>query len=314
MLRAADVDLPAATVIDVLDAVLRQLFRSQVPGLTSDSQVSFQPPDDDWRATVATLPGNALNVYLADLRENRTLRTNEWQTKVGTAATTREPPPMLVDCHYVITAWSPAVSSPSVEPTVDEHLLLAQTLAVLATNRPLNPSRVYAPDSGALAALPEGIRNADLPSTVVPTEGFLALPYFWGSVGTNSNWKPVIYLVLTMPVLFAAQPAGPPVTTQTLTVGQVNGHNSIPSTAESYRIAGVVQRADGSALSGATVQIERPDRTTVATTTADADGRFVFAGLSAAPFRLRARAAGVGEFARDVEVSPTTKDYDLRFS
>jgi hypothetical protein len=300
-------------VIDVVDAVLRHLFRTSIPGLDTDSQVSFQPPDDDWRATVATLPGHALNVYLADLRENRTRRTNEWQTdtgvRTGGTETTREPPPMLVDCHYVITAWSPAIPSPSVEPTVDEHLVLSQVLAVLATNRPLNPSRIYAPGSSELAALPEEIRDTDLDSTVVPAEGFAGLPYFWGSVGTDSRWKPVVYLVLTVPVVFAAQPSGPPVTTQTLTVTQVNGGTA----PESFRIAGQVQGTDGSPLGGAWVQIERGDQTPIAVTTADGNGRFTFAGLSAAPLRLRARAAGLGEFVRTVDVPAATGGYDLRF-
>ena len=69
-------------MIDHLDNVLRTLFLTRVPGLTSETQVRFDPPDENWRNIVATLtvngdPVNALNVYLVDLRENRDLRANE---------------------------------------------------------------------------------------------------------------------------------------------------------------------------------------------------------------------------------------------
>ncbi|NUN01408.1 MAG: DUF4255 domain-containing protein, partial [Bryobacteraceae bacterium] len=69
-------------MIDHLDNLLRQVFLSRIAEMEDESQVRFQPPDDTWRTYVSNLtvggqPANALNVYLADLRENRTLRSNE---------------------------------------------------------------------------------------------------------------------------------------------------------------------------------------------------------------------------------------------
>ena len=66
-------------MIDHLDNLLRQLFISEIDEITSEAQVRFQPPDEEWRTFVANLtvagrPANALNVYLVDLRENRKLR------------------------------------------------------------------------------------------------------------------------------------------------------------------------------------------------------------------------------------------------
>ena len=73
-------------MIDYLDNILRDLLLGRVIGITDESQVRFQPPDDDWRTYVANLtvggePANALNVYLLELRENRRLRSNEQQKK-----------------------------------------------------------------------------------------------------------------------------------------------------------------------------------------------------------------------------------------
>ena len=100
-------------MIDVLDNLIRTLFLTRVPGITSETQVRFEPPDENWRNTVATLtvngdPANALNVYLVDLRDNRELRANERVRKIENGIVSDEPAPARVDCHYLVTAWSPA--------------------------------------------------------------------------------------------------------------------------------------------------------------------------------------------------------------
>ena len=55
-------------MIDHLDRMLRQMLLDGVsPALT----IGFQPPDEDWRTKTVPPAGNALNVYLIELRENR---------------------------------------------------------------------------------------------------------------------------------------------------------------------------------------------------------------------------------------------------
>src|SRR5262249_23041582 len=108
-----------------LDTVLRHLFLSQVPTLTTEDQIRFQPPDQDWRNALANLGSRmALNVYLLDLRENRRLRSNERVRSVETGVAVDAPAPARIDCHYLITAWSPAQQTTDPEPTVAEHGLL----------------------------------------------------------------------------------------------------------------------------------------------------------------------------------------------
>ena len=72
-------------MINHLDNLLRYLFMTEVEGLVPppaapgpppgpviEDQIGFQPPDEVWRTHVSGLgTKNALNVYLADLRENR---------------------------------------------------------------------------------------------------------------------------------------------------------------------------------------------------------------------------------------------------
>jgi hypothetical protein len=206
-------------VIDLLDNLLRSLLLEQIAELTNEAQVRFQPPDADWRTFVANLtvdsqPANALNIYLVDLRENRKLRSNERVRSVVDGIVSEEPAPARLDCHYLISAWSPATVSPAVEPTLDEHALLYQAAAVLVRNGPFNPSRVYPAGSAALNAWPEPFRDAELPAMVLPVEGFNKLAEFWSGMGQGALWKPVLYLIVTLPIALVMEVSGPMVTTR----------------------------------------------------------------------------------------------------
>ncbi len=302
-------------MLDHLDNLLRQLLIDQVPGLSSETQVRFQPPDDDWRSVVSNLtvdgqPASALNVYLVDLRDNRKARSNEFATVTENGARFREPAPARVDCHYLVTAWSPAAQSPSIEPTLDEHLLLYDALAILTQNAPLNPSRIYPPGSAALANVPELIRTSDLPTIVAPTEGFTKLAEFWGAMGPDDRWKPAIYLVVTLPVALRRDVAGPMVTTRILEFRQ----SGKPETAEVWvQIGGTVRTPAGGAVTGAWVRVESPSGAEVATTETNDLGRFTFGALRFGPYRLRVRDGALGELTRDVQVPSPEGEYDLAY-
>lgn len=299
-------------MIDHLDNLIRKLVLDKVPGFQSETQVRFQPPDDDWRAAVANLtvngtPANALNVYLVDLRENRKLRSNEWEERVQNGISWREPAPTRIDCHYVISAWSPAAVTQAVEPTVDEHLILYQVLAALVNTAPLNPSRIYPPGSAALAAVPELIRTADLPTAVAPSEGFPKLAELWGAMGANDRWKPVVYLVVTLPLALVSRMSGPLVTTRILEFRQ----SGSPDTAEVLiEIGGSVLRA-GQSVPGAGVRLESTTGALVAMAETDDLGRFTFEGIRAQRYRIRARGSDGGEAMRDVDVPSPTGEYDV---
>lgn len=196
-----------------LDNLLRRLLLSQVPGLTDEAQIRFQPPDEDWRNYVANLtvggqPANALNVYLTELRENRKLRSNERTRDIDKGVVIETPAPLRVDCHYLLTAWSPGTVTLAVEPTLDEHELLYNVTAALMKNESLVPSRVYAPGKPP-ADFPKLIEDAELPIVILPVEGFPKYAEFWGTMGAKHPWKPAIFLVITLPVALQTQEAGP---------------------------------------------------------------------------------------------------------
>jgi hypothetical protein len=305
-------------VLQVLDALIRDLFLTTVAQLTSDTQIGFEPPDDTWRSLVATLsvngnPANALNVYLIDVVENRKLRSNERVRTVEDGIAIDQPAPARADCHYLISAWSPATATPATSPTLDEHALLYEAFAALEQNEPLNPSRVYPPGSVALALVPELIREADLP-TKIDHEGFAKLAEFWGTMGPNHRWKPAIHLVVTLPIQLLTEIAGPMVTTR-ITQYRITG---LPESAETWcQIGGSVldvSVAPPQPVGNAWVQIEAAAGGQTQATRTNGIGRYTFGWLHPGGYVLSYRATG---FAvpppRLVDVPSPTGEYDLEF-
>ena len=297
-----------------LDNLLRHLFISRVATMTSEDQVRFQPPDQDWRTAVSNLGArNALNVYLFDVRENRKLRSNERTRDIRNGIAIDTPAPSQMDCHYLITAWSPATVTTAIEPTLDEHALLYQVTAVLLNHAPLVPREVYQPDP-----LPTGfpglIADAELPATVLPVEGFPKYAEFWGTMGNIHPWKPAVYLVVTLPVAMLDEIAGPLVTTR-ITEYRQSGR---PEAAEVWiEIGGTVVNASVKPpvpLARAWVRLETSASEPVQSTETSEAGRFTFPGLRAGRYRLRARATGFAEKTRDIDVPSLSGDYDVRFS
>ncbi len=280
------------------------------PPLT-DTQIGFGPPDEQWVNTVKNLQLNALNVYLVDLRENRKLRSNERERRFENGMAFDDPAPARLDCHYLISAWSPTeYLTPSSEPILDEHLLLYQAAAALMHASPFNPSRIYPATSGPLNSWPLRFQNADLPAVVAPSEGFPKLAEFWGAMGTGHRWKPVIYLIVTVPVEMIQEVSGYMVTTR-ITEYRQSGK---PETAETWiEIGGLILAGSlRQPASGAWVQLELPRGNAIKTTTTDAHGRFRFAGLQQATYTLRVRVPGFVEAERSLEIPSPTGEYDVQ--
>jgi len=297
-----------------LDELFRELFLApRIPALTATDQVRFQPPDATLRAEVVNLNDLALDVYLVELRENRKLRTNERTPVFEDGFVSAEPAPALVDCHYLVSAWSPA--QPALEPALDEHALLYEAAAVLFQNAPLNPSRVYPPGSPALAAWPERFRRSDLPTALLPPEGFAKLSEFWTTMGQDARWKPVLHLVVTLPVVLLREMAGFMVTTR-ITDYRIA---EVPETTEVWmQIGGHVLDAanplpggDPRPVPDAWVHIETLAGRMLRRTRTNALGRFAFGRLRADRYRLHTVAVGLGTLDREVDVPAETAEYNL---
>jgi uncharacterized protein DUF4255 len=297
-------------MIDQLDVTLRRLFTTRVPGITSDAQVKFQPPDEVWRGYVKTLtvggnPANALNVYLVDLRENRKLRSNERERATLNGNVQDTVSPRRVDCHYLISAWSPADVTPAIEPTLDEHALLYDVARVLTSTDPLAPDDVFAP-----AAPPPLMAGEVLPTILLPPEAFIKLAEFWGTMGDQHRWRPCVYLIVTVPTRFAPGPAGPPVTTVLADTRAADA----AATAEVLAVIGGVVRTGAPLVpvDRAWVELLTPLNVRLQLARTDADGHFTFAHVQPGNYQLRASSATLGPSPpRAIDVPSPTGEYDL---
>jgi hypothetical protein len=305
-------------MINALDKMLGELFVTSIDEITDSSQVGFEPPDDKWRGYVSglTVGGkavNALNVYLADLKENRMLRSNQRIREFRNGMFTESPQPRRVDCHYLISAWSPVTASlPTVEPTVDEHALLYKAVAALMDAEPFIAREIYGP-AGLPAGFPAMIADAQLPSIILPVEGFPKIAEFWGATRTV-HWKPAIYLIVTLPVALPLQITGPMVTTRFAeyrTIGEAQLMETL------VQIGGsVIKAADGTTLAGAWLLLEDSAGKPFRTATTDQDGHFTFTGLTSGNYQLRVRAQGFAEPVPPIQVvvpSPTG-NYDVQLT
>jgi hypothetical protein len=294
--------------IDYLDRMIAQLIHDRVD---SSLFVGFQPPDDDWRTKAIPGTANAVNVFLLEMRENRRLRSNERVRVTIDGDVFETPAPRRVDCHYLVTAWSPASVTPQVDPAFDEHALLYAIAGAIAEADPFVALDIFAA-SGIPAGLPSILLDAALPVTLLPVEGFHKYAEFWGTMGRHHQpWKPAVYLVVTLPLALTQEHAGPAVTTAlttflqgfTGTVGEVLSD-----------IGGTVRDTQAPPrpvpLAWVELLTQAGDRLQLAN--ADTGGRFVFTRVPPASYRLRATGAAGAPVVRDVDVPSPTGEYDLQ--
>jgi hypothetical protein len=299
-------------MIDHLDLLLQRLLRNRIAQLTTDAQVRFQPPDEDWRQLVSNMTGNALNVYLVDLRENRKLRSNERERHTVGLDVFETPPPRRVDCHYMLSAWSPVSVTALIDPTPDEHALLAEAARALGAHDELDPVAIYA-ESTPPAAPPAAIADERFPILLLPVEGFPKLGEFWGTMGEGHRWKPCVHFVVTVTLREPHARSGPMVTTALVDARVAD----LPATAQTLAQFGGTLRA--SAAPGAAPV---PDAWVDLRTTAGArrqlvrtgaDGRFLFVQIPPGSYLLQVSATGFAPFSAAVDVPAPGGDYDLHF-
>ena len=208
--------------------------------------------------------------------------------------------PTRLDCHYLLSAWSAsAAGSPLLEPAIDEHVLLYQATRVLIDNSPLDANAIYA-GVGLPALFPDALLEPCAPTAIAPPDGFQKIPDFWTRM--DWFWKPVVELVVTLPVVAVARVAGPPVTTLMSEYLQ----RTAPAVHDERVAIGGVVRAGGLPVAGAWVRIvEIPGMTTT-----NAAGQFVFE-VARGLWTLEAGAAGHAAVGRPIEVPSLSGEYDV---
>jgi hypothetical protein len=289
-------------VIDPLDGMLRDLLQSRLAGFIGPTQIGFVSPNADWKAAVVAAGEERFNFYLYDMRENTTLRSNEWQTtQVQGQATVNMPSPRL-DCTYLVTAWSPVAVTPLFDPAREEHDLLYNALAVFMRFRPLVAADVYAVpvpsgmDLLTFEAAAPALTAQPLPCQVASPDAVKEPTEFWTTMKVDS--RPSIRLTVTIPVVLDEPDATyPAVTTLTSRYAQLG---SFGSTDVVLAIGGrVLRTADQSPVGGAWVQLVGKNPPAIAAVRqraiTDADGRFTFSRLPKGSYEIRAVAAGLGD-------------------
>jgi len=319
-------------MIDYLDALLRQLFKSRVPGLRTpnpvpgqpplavvDGQIGFRAPDDNWRSYVSNLTVNnqsakAINVYLIDIKENRKLRSNERIRDEHDGMVFFLPAEQRLDCHYLISAWSPALVNLPADATADDefltmHALLYQAAAALLRGSPLVPREIFAP--GPLPPFfPLTIADAQLPTMVLPGDGFVKLAEFWAGMGTKHGWLPTLYVTITIPVVMDAELAGFPISARVMDSG-LGGTGLADRWVE---IRGQVVNAathPPTPVADAWVRLEEIGGIPLRQVTTDGNGNYIFDKLQAGSYRVYVRAQGFAPKIQQIDVPASSGDYTI---
>jgi hypothetical protein len=275
-------------MLNFLDSVLDKILDTDWVTPPAKPDRSFVIPDDTFQSGLQNL---TLNIYLAEIRENREFKRASWDTiTLPDRTTTLSQPPAYFDCHYVISAWSPVQGDGIASGVSDEHAALGGALRVLVRNPDVVPGAIGVPGGGDV------FQNAHIYLTVAPPEAPRVVHDFWNTM--QKPWRPVISVIATAPVdpLFDTPPS-PPMITFVQRYGVIG---PVPGTFEEVvQIGGWVLRLAGDVpIPGATV-------TRVATgeqVTTDAQGRFSFSGLLPGIHKIRAAASGLTTLERDLDV------------
>jgi Pvc16 N-terminal domain len=192
-------------VIDDLDSTLAALLQQELPSeILAQAAITFATPDERFPPQSVTLP--AIDLFLYDVRENRDLRANEWLLdRAGDGSLRREPPPVRVDCSYLVTAWP---SSSSTSPALDEHHLLGAVITALLRHPKLPPAILQ----GTLAAA-----GIETPTTTLQQDRLQGIAEFWQALGGRPR-AAFDYTVTIALRPFEPVPAGPPVTEKRILV------------------------------------------------------------------------------------------------
>jgi hypothetical protein len=242
-----------------------------------------------------------LDVYLIEMYENLELKTNDRYVQGSGVNQQVVRVPARLNCRYLISAWSPVTITPLVEPAIDEGVLLHQVTTVLMDAMPLDATSIYG-STPLPAGFPPEMLELPLPTVVAPSEPFDKLGDFWMRMDTV--WKPVVDLVVTIPVVHAPRLSGPPVTTLISEYGAVGR----PDLEVLIAVGGVVRLGvNGSPVPGAWVQLVELDQLVAA----NAAGQFIFEGIRRGSYTLRAGLPGYADVQRLIDVPSLSGEYDL---
>ncbi|MEG3936145.1 DUF4255 domain-containing protein [Microcoleus sp. T3_B1] len=114
-------------MIQDLDETLKELLSQELSlkWNRTDFEISFAAPDNNFADLHPPATIN-LNLFLYDIRENIELRSNEWIVeRQNNGSALKYPPPVRVDCSYLITVWC------ADKEIKQEHRFLGEVMKIL---------------------------------------------------------------------------------------------------------------------------------------------------------------------------------------
>jgi hypothetical protein len=185
-------------MFDDLDKTLKKILDdpampASIAGL-HNADKSFLTPDRNFTPAQA-----AVNLFLYEVKENRQLRDAEpIVEKIGTTFVQR-PPPLRVDCCYLVTGWS---SQTGAVKASEEHRLLAEALLWLSRFPTIPATFLQGSLTNQLYSPPTMVAQAD---------GSKNAAEFWLALGIPP--RPAFHLTVTIAMELLLQVEGPLVTT-----------------------------------------------------------------------------------------------------
>lgn len=162
---------------------IEALLKAELPAdVASQVSISFATPDETFPPTGLSLP--AINLFLYEIHENTELRSVEPSLeRRSDGSVVRVPPPIHVDCHYLITA----IAEKHLGSEQDEHNILGAVLKTLFRHRIL-PAPLL---QGSLAGKTPPVR------TIAARKGALGIDLWQALKGKP---RASLHYTLTVPV------------------------------------------------------------------------------------------------------------------
>ena len=238
-------------MLDDLDTALQTLLLDELPTVVERIEadgfdITFDVPN---RENTARLTRPTLNVFLYNVQENRELRPAPWETVRVNGALEDRRPPVRLECHYLVTAWSNEVE--------DEHRLLTGAARVFFRHMRL-------PDSVIEGSLPEEFELRMMVAQPGPVKDIIDI---WSVL--DNDLKPSVRVTVTVPLELDVTRDAPVITERRL---EFADPAPIVQVERRVDVTGLVSRGDAP-VAGARV---RMDRSTALTRL---DGTFELSGV-----------------------------------